>query len=96
MRRFLTLKGLIGIVLLGAIALTAFLGPLILPPEAATAMDMTARRAPPSLAHLFGTDQLGRDLLARVVLGSRTSLQIAVAAVAMSIVMGLPLGLVSG
>lgn len=96
MRRFLTLKGLIGIVLLGAIALTAILGPLILPPEAATAMDMTARRAPPSLAHLFGTDQLGRDLLARVVLGSRTSLQIAVAAVAMSIVMGLPLGLVSG
>lgn len=96
MRRFLTLKGLIGIVLLGAVALTAILGPLILPPEAATAMDMTARRAPPSLAHLFGTDQLGRDLLARVVLGSRTSLQIAVAAVAMSIVMGLPLGLVSG
>ena len=96
MRRFLTPKGLIGIVLLGAIALIAILGPQILPPEAATAMDMTARRAPPSLAHLFGTDQLGRDLLARVILGSRTSLQIAVAAVAMSIVLGLPLGLISG
>ncbi len=96
MRRFLTPKGLIGIVLLGAIALIAILGPVILPPEAATAMDMTARRAPPSLKHLFGTDQLGRDLLARVVLGAQTSLQIAVAAVLMSIVLGLPLGLISG
>ncbi len=96
MRRFLTPKGLIGIVLLSAIALIAIFGPWILSPQAATAMDMTARRAPPSMVHLFGTDQLGRDLLARVILGARTSLQIAVAAVVMSIVLGLPLGLISG
>ncbi len=96
MRRFLTFKGVVGLTLLTLIALVAIVGPLIVPPEAATAMDMTARRAPPSLRYWFGTDQLGRDLVARVILGARTSLEIAVAAVAMSIVLGLPLGMISG
>jgi peptide/nickel transport system permease protein len=96
MKRFLTPKGLIGLILLGAIALVAILGPILLPPEAATAMDMTARRSPPSWNHLLGTDQLGRDLLARVILGAGTSLGIAGAAVLMSILLGLPLGLISG
>ncbi len=96
MRRFLTTKGIIGLTLLTLIALVAILGPLILSPDAATAMDMTARRSPPSLKHLLGTDQLGRDLLFRVILGARTSLEIAVSAVLMSIVLGLPLGMISG
>ncbi|WP_431299156.1 ABC transporter permease [Tabrizicola sp. BL-A-41-H6] len=96
MRRFLTTKGIIGLTLLILIALVAILGPLILSPDAATAMDMTARRSPPSFKHPFGTDQLGRDLLFRVVLGARTSLEIAVSAVMMSIVLGLPLGMISG
>ena len=96
MKRFLTTKGLIGIILLTSVALVAILGPLIIPADAATAMDMRARRAPPSLAHIFGTDQLGRDLMFRVILGARTSLEIAVSAVVMSVALGLPLGLVSG
>ncbi|MDP3261742.1 MAG: ABC transporter permease [Tabrizicola sp.] len=96
MRRFLTTKGIIGLTLLTIIALIAILGPLILSPDAATAMDMTARRSPPSWKHPLGTDQLGRDLLFRVILGARTSLEIAVSAVLMSIVLGLPLGLISG
>jgi ABC-type dipeptide/oligopeptide/nickel transport system permease subunit len=96
MRKLWTTKGLIGLGLLVLIALVAILGPLILPPEAATAMDMTARRSPPTWAHPLGTDQLGRDLLARVVLGATTSLSIAAAAVLFSILVGLPLGLVSG
>lgn len=96
MRHFKTTKGLIGIVLLLAIALVAILGPMIIPPEWSTAMDLHARRSPPTLTHLFGTDQLGRDLLFRVILGARTSLEIAVSAVLMSIVLGLPLGLISG
>jgi ABC-type dipeptide/oligopeptide/nickel transport system permease subunit len=96
MKRFLTTKGLIGITLLVLIGLIAIIGPMVIPAEAGTAMDMTARRSPPSLKHLFGTDQLGRDLLIRVILGARTSLEIAVSAVVMSIVLGLPLGMVSG
>ena len=57
---------------------------------------MGLRLRPPSDAHWLGTDQLGRDLLYRVLLGARTSLSIAVSAVAMSIALGLPLGIVSG
>ena len=96
MKRFRTTKGLIGITLLVIIALVAIFGPLIIPPEAGTAMDMTARRSPPSMRHLLGTDQLGRDMAVRVILGARTSLEIAVSAVLMSIVLGLPLGMISG
>jgi peptide/nickel transport system permease protein len=57
---------------------------------------MTARLRPPSALHWLGTDQLGRDLLYRVLLGARTSLMIAAAAVIMSLVLGLPLGMISG
>lgn len=96
MKRFKTAKGLIGLILLTLIALIAILGPMILSPDAATKMDMLARRSPPSWSHLLGTDQLGRDMLARVILGARTSLEIAASAVLMSIVIGLPLGVISG
>ena len=96
MKRFLTVKGLIGILLVGGIALIGLVAPLLVPPEAATAMDMTARLSPPTWKHPFGTDQLGRDLFVRVLLGTRLSLEIAVTAVAMSILVGLPLGMVSG
>lgn len=96
MRRMLTAKGLIGLVLVALIALMAILSPLLIPAEWATQMDMRARLAPPSWAHPLGTDQLGRDLMFRVMLGAQTSLGIAAAAVLISIVIGLPLGLVSG
>jgi ABC-type dipeptide/oligopeptide/nickel transport system permease subunit len=96
MKRFLTTKGLIGITLLSVIGLIAVIGPVVIPEEWGNAMDMTARRSPPSFKHLLGTDQLGRDMLIRVILGARTSLEIAVSAVLMSIVLGLPLGMISG
>ena len=96
MKRFLTTKGLIGLVLVVGIALIALLAPLFIPPEFATRMDMRARLSGPTLAHPFGTDQLGRDLLFRVMLGTQTSLMIATAAVGLSILLGLPLGIISG
>lgn len=91
-----TPKALLGGLLVGLALALAVLAPLAIPAEMATRMDMTARLAPPSLAHPLGTDQLGRDLLVRVMLGARTSVLIAVAAVALSLAVGLPLGLVSG
>jgi peptide/nickel transport system permease protein len=94
--RFATPKGLASLVLIGAAVLTAALAPLLIPPDFATAMDMRARLSPPTLAHPLGTDQLGRDLMWRVLLGAQTSIAIAGLAVAISIAVGLPLGIVSG
>lgn len=93
---FRTAKGLIGATLVLLIVAVAILSPLLIPADWATRMDMRARLSPPTLAHPLGTDQLGRDLLYRVLLGARTSVMIAGAAVLMSIVIGLPLGLISG
>ncbi|MBZ6074894.1 ABC transporter permease [Microvirga puerhi] len=50
----------------------------------------------PSQAHWFGTDELGRDIFARVVYGARTSLTTAAGAVAIAAAVGVPMGLVSG
>jgi peptide/nickel transport system permease protein len=96
MRAFLTTKGLVGLVLVALAALVALLAPLLIEPGLATKMFMTARLSPPSADHPLGTDQLGRDLFYRVMLGAQTSLGIAAAAVLMSIVLGLPLGMISG
>jgi peptide/nickel transport system permease protein len=96
MRRFLTVKGVLGGALVIAMILIAIVAPLVIPAEYGTRMMMTARLRPPSALHWLGTDQLGRDLFCRVMLGARTSLGIAGAAVLMSLVLGLPLGMVSG
>lgn len=89
-------KGLTGMVLVTLVILIAIFAPLIIPPEYATRMDMRARLAPPNFNHWLGTDQLGRDLFYRVMLGARTSINIAASAVLMSLIIGLPLGLISG
>jgi peptide/nickel transport system permease protein len=96
MRRFLAAKGLVGATLVIAMFLIAVVAPLVIPADLATRMTMTARLRPPSALHWLGTDQLGRDLLCRVMLGARTSLSIATTAVLISLVLGLPLGMLSG
>lgn len=93
---FRTSKGMLGIILVLAILLVAVIAPMVIPADWATKMDMRARLSPPTWAHPLGTDQLGRDLMYRVLLGAQTSVFIASAAVLMSIVIGLPLGLISG
>ena len=96
LKKFMNFKGLTGIVLVVLVVLIAIFAPLLIPPEYATRMDMRARLAPPNFSHWFGTDQLGRDLFYRVMLGARTSINIAASAVLMSLIIGLPLGLISG
>jgi len=51
---------------------------------------------PPSLKHPLGTDELGRSILGRIIYGSRVSLLIAVGVVSVGVIIGIPLGLVSG
>jgi ABC-type dipeptide/oligopeptide/nickel transport system permease subunit len=93
---FRSSKGLIGAALVLVVFLVALLAPVFISEDLATRMDMRARLSPPTWAHPMGTDQLGRDLMFRVLLGAQTSIFIASAAVLMSIVIGLPLGLISG
>jgi peptide/nickel transport system permease protein len=60
------------------------------------AQDFRAALAPPGRTHFLGTDDLGRDLLSRLMQGARLSLQVSVAAVALAVGAGVVLGLVSG
>jgi peptide/nickel transport system permease protein len=60
------------------------------------ATDWSQIRKAPSVAHPFGTDDLGRDMLARVVWGSRVSMQAGVFSILLAIAVGVPLGLVAG
>ncbi|NJN04598.1 MAG: ABC transporter permease [Leptolyngbyaceae cyanobacterium SL_1_1] len=78
-----------------ALALMAILGPAIAPYSPLTTNSAIALQSP-SLAHWFGTDQLGRDVLSRVMVATRLDLGIAVLAVALSFVVGSFLGTCAG
>ncbi|HEU0114683.1 MAG TPA: ABC transporter permease subunit, partial [Thermomicrobiales bacterium] len=73
----------------------ALLSPL-LAPYPPLKQDVMQRLAPPSAAHWFGTDPLGRDVFSRVLYGSRLSLPVGVAAVVLALVFGTLLGSVAG
>ncbi|HEY1384723.1 MAG TPA: ABC transporter permease [Dongiaceae bacterium] len=68
----------------------------VLSPYDPIATDWSALRQAPSAAHWMGTDDLGRDVLSRVIWGSRASLLVGVLSVAIAMVIGVPLGLISG
>jgi peptide/nickel transport system permease protein len=91
-RNPLALAGLIVV----AVALLAALLAGVLAPFPYDHVDFLAARQPPSLQHWLGTDELGRDQLSRVMYGLRVSLLVAVLAVALSMVVGVPLGLLAG
>lgn len=87
--------GLIGTVLVALIILTAIFAPQ-LAPYPATAINVKERLADPSWSHLLGTDQLGRDLFSRVIIGTRTAMGVALMALAIALAAALPLGLIAG
>jgi len=86
---------LAGGALLAAVAAACALGPAVLGSDPLTT-EPAARHLPPSSAHWFGTDALGRDLLARVLVGGRTSLLVGLAATAVSVVVGTLYGAAAG
>jgi peptide/nickel transport system permease protein len=65
-------------------------------PYAPLAQDIPARLAPPSPAHWFGTDELGRDILSRVIYGSRLSIPVGVVAVVLAMLIGSVIGSAAG
>ncbi len=87
-----------GGVMSAAIVLIAVLAPLLAPypADAGSATHPLSVLLPPSVSHLFGTDQVGRDILSRVLYGARVSPVIAVFVIVISCIIGIPLGLAAG
>ncbi|WP_339258051.1 oligopeptide ABC transporter permease [Lysinibacillus sp. FSL K6-3209] len=84
----------IGLWFLAIITMAAILAPICAPFDPA---EITGEfSAPPSLQHLLGTDQVGRDVLSRVIYAARVSLAVGIGAVAISAIIGTVLGLISG
>ena len=80
---------------LGIVVIAALAAPLVAP-SSPDALDLAARRAAPSLSHWFGTDELGRDVLTRVLYGARISLAIGVLSAVISVALGSVVGAVGG
>jgi peptide/nickel transport system permease protein len=96
LRRLLKRKGaVVGLIVLAIFLLFAIFAPLIAPFDP-IATSWSLARKPPSAQHWFGTDDLGRDVLARVIYGTRASLMAGVISVSIALSVGVPLGLLSG
>ena len=91
-RRPAAMTGSVVVLLFILLALAA---PLIAPFDP-IATSFSAVRKAPSLAHWFGTDEIGRDVLSRVIYGARASLLAGVVSVLISLSIGIPLGLIAG
>lgn len=85
----------IGIVLVATFVVFALFAPWIAPQDPAH-IDLPNRLATPSATHLFGTDELGRDILSRLIFGSRISMLVGSCVVAASLALGLIVGSVAG
>jgi peptide/nickel transport system permease protein len=88
-------SGVVGLAIVLILVVAAILAPYVAPFDPLR-MAAGPRLSPPSLGHLFGTDDFGRDVFSRVVYGTRLTLQIGLIAVGISLTSGLLLGLVGG
>jgi peptide/nickel transport system permease protein len=88
----------IGLTLVGLFLLVALIGPWIIthPGDIKGAVHIDQKLKPPSRAHLFGTDEVGRDMYSRVVMGTRLSLQIGLIIIFVAMGIGVPLGILAG
>ncbi len=88
-------SAMLGLAVVCAFVVLALAAPLVAPYDP-IATSWSAIRKAPSMAHLFGTDELGRDVLSRVIFGARASLLAGVVSVLISLSLGIPIGLVAG
>jgi peptide/nickel transport system permease protein len=96
MRRLLRRKGAVfGLFVIALLVAAALLAPLISPYDPSL-QTWTAVRKAPSALHWLGTDDVGRDVLARVIYGARASLMAGIISVAIAIALGVPAGLIAG
>jgi len=96
LRRLAKRRGaMVGAVVVAFFIAVAVFAPLIAPYDP-VATSWSAVRKAPSMAHWFGTDEIGRDVLSRVIFGARASLLAGVVSVCISLACGVPIGLLSG
>jgi peptide/nickel transport system permease protein len=96
LRRLFARKGAVaGLIVIAAFILLAVFAPLIVPFDP-VATSWTLVRKPPSALHWFGTDDLGRDILSRVIFGARASLLAGAISVGIALSIGVPFGLLAG
>ena len=88
-------QGMFGLILVLLFFASAIFAPLIAPYDP-NALDIPARLSGPTLEHLAGTDQLGRDTFSRVLYGGRVALKVAAIGVSVALVIGLLLGMLAG
>ena len=88
---------MLGALIVLAVVIIAILAPLLAPhPADVSASHLLRRLKSPSADYPFGTDNLGRDIFSRVILGTRGALLIAIMVVGISMAVGVPLGLIAG
>ena len=85
----------LGVAIVALVMLLAVFGPLIAP-QNPNQINLLAVLQPPSVHHWFGTDNLGRDLFSRVLVGTRISVEVAVIILSLSVTFGTAVGIVSG
>jgi peptide/nickel transport system permease protein len=91
------LPAMLGLVIVLFVLFIALFGPWLAPyPGDASASHLLRRLKPPTADFPFGTDNLGRDIFSRVILGARGALSIALTVVGVAMLIGVPLGLVAG
>jgi len=96
LRRLLRRRGAVfGLFVIALLVAAALLAPLISPYDPSL-QTWTAVRKAPSALHWFGTDDVGRDVLARVIYGAQASLMAGIISVAIAIALGVPAGLIGG
>jgi peptide/nickel transport system permease protein len=96
LRRLVRRKGaMVGLGVVVFFLLVAVLAPLIAPHDPLETSWSAVRKAP-SMAYLFGTDEIGRDVLSRVIWGTRASLLAGVVSVSISLSLGVPIGILAG
>lgn len=95
--RLLSLEFILGVGLTAIICLAVLFSGLLFP-DGGEKIDLMARLTPPftNMSHIFGTDPLGRDVLARVVTGGKISLLVGFVSVAGAVVFGVVMGLIAG
>ena len=88
-------SAMVGLAVILLVVAAAVLAPAVVPYDP-TAQSYTTIRKAPSAAHLFGTDEVGRDILARIIYGARASVSAGLVSVAIALGLGVPLGLLAG